>query len=250
MSKHPRDPLAEKFLRGAGPQNLGRLHTANRFRLSTCRAVSLGLLLLASGMVSLHASDALVIGLVARNRIDPTFLAAQAGARAAAVTLSERYGVRIAIEFDAPAQDDAASQVALLDQLSQRHVAGVALFCADPVVLVPPIARAVKSGIPVVTFGADAPGSARLANFGADDQTIGTQVMDALAFRLHGNGVVAVFAGQQKTPSLKARVVALRAAAARYPGITLAGIIANVETAQGVATAILQTRNGRADITG
>jgi ribose transport system substrate-binding protein len=250
MSEYPTSSVAQRRSSNAGPGILGRSAGSCGIRWAISRAVGLGLLLFASTMGALQAGEALVIGLIARNRTDPTFLAAQAGARAAAVTLGQRYGVRIAVEFDAPVQDDAASQAAVLDQLSQRHVSGVALFCADPVVLVPPIARAVQSGIPVVTFGADAPGSARLANFCADDQTIGTQVMDALAFSLHGNGVVAVFAGQQKTASLKARVIALRAAAVRYPGITLAGVIANAETDQGIATAIVQTRSGRTDITG
>ncbi|HEY7514421.1 MAG TPA: substrate-binding domain-containing protein, partial [Vicinamibacteria bacterium] len=178
------------------------------------------------------------------------FLPARRGAEDAAQALSKKHGVRIEAVWLTPSREDATVQAATIRKAVAEGMGAILVACSDAVPLTPAINEAVARGVSVMTFDSDAPASKRFAFYGADDADVGDKVMTDLARLLSEKGKVAVLAGNASAPNLRARVEAVRKAAARYPEIEIVDVVNHEETPQDAATAVLTADAAHPDLDG
>src|SRR5579863_3397373 len=190
------------------------------------------------------------IGLVAKSQGNPVFQAARVGAMDAARDLGKKYGIEIKIDWRTPNEEDAQKQAEAIEQLVLAGADGIAVSCSDANKLTDAINSAVKNGVPVATFDSDAPASKRFVTFGIDDVKCGEQVMDELAKFMDGKGTVAILAGNQNAPNLQKRVLGVKIAAKKYPGIKILNTYYHKETPQDAAAKVEQVMQANPDITG
>lgn len=201
----------------------------------------------------LHAQQArksYTIGLVAKSQSNPVFQAARVGAMDAAKDLGQKHGLNIKIDWRTPNDEDAQRQAEAIEQLVLSGVDGIAVSCSDANKLTDAINSAVRSGVPVATFDSDAPASRRFVTFGVDDVQCGAQTMETLAKEMGGKGVVAILAGNPNAPNLQKRVQGAKAAAKKYPGITIRDTYYHKETPQDAAAKVEEVMQANPDITG
>ena len=197
------------------------------------------------------APKTLRFGLVAKSQSNPVFQAARVGAEAAAADLGKRYNVTIKIDWETPADEDAAKQASNIEQLVLAGESGIAVSCSDAAKVTDAINHAVKNGIPVVTFDSDAPKSDRFAVYATDDYKCGVQIMDALGKEMGGKGVVAILAGNQNAPNLQTLAKAVREEAAKmFPNIKILDTYYHKETPADAAAKVEQVMNANPQITG
>ncbi|MBL9214425.1 MAG: substrate-binding domain-containing protein [Opitutaceae bacterium] len=208
------------------------------------------LLLLLGATLASAAPRRLTIGLVAKSQSNPVFQAARVGAEDAARELGARHNLDIRIDWRTPNEEDAQKQAEAVEQLVLAGAEGLAISCSDANKLTDAINRAVDQGVPVVTFDSDAPASKRFVTYGVDDFQCGRQTMAELARVMHGQGVVAVLAGNPNAPNLQRRVQGVRAEAARHPGITIRDVYYHKETPQDAAAKVEQVMQANPEITG
>jgi len=210
------------------------------------------LLLAASLALVARAAETrpLTLGLVAKSQGNPVFQAARMGAEDAARELSAKNNLVIKIDWRTPNEEDAQKQAEAIEQLVLAGADGIAVSCSDANKLTDAINRAVDNGVPVATFDSDAPASKRFVTYGIDDFECGRQTMEELAKTMGGKGVVAVLAGNQNAPNLQNRVRGVRAAAKKYPGLTIRDVYYHKETPQDAVARIEQVMQANPDITG
>jgi len=190
------------------------------------------------------------IGLVAKSQGNPVFQAARVGANDAAKDLGKKYGIEIKIDWRTPNEEDAQKQAEAIEQLSISGADGIAVSCSDANKLTDAINSAVKSGVPVATFDSDAPASKRFVTYAIDDVQCGERVMEELAKVMGERGVVAILAGNQNAPNLQKRVLGVKTAAKKYPGITIRDTYYHKETPQDAAAKVEQVMQANPDIAG
>jgi len=212
---------------------------------------------LAAMTLSLGAADqsaapkSLTFGLVAKSQSNPVFQAARRGAEAAAVDLGKKYGIAIKIDWRTPNDENAQQQADNIEQLVLAGANGIAVSCSDANKVTDSINRAVKNGVPVVTFDSDAPLSNRFATYGTADYECGVQIMDELGKEMGGKGVVAILAGNQNAPNLQTRAKAVREEAAKkFPDIKILDTYYHKETAADAAAKVEQVMEANPQITG
>lgn len=92
----------------------------------------------------------------------------------------------VQVQVAGPNSIDIPSLVAAIEQTAARKPAGMMVVGWDPSALVPPINKAVESGIPVVCVDADVPASKRLAFIGTDWYDLGVRQGEAMVKALAG----------------------------------------------------------------
>jgi len=170
------------------------------------------------------------LGMIAKSQGNPFFEAAHAGANDAARELGAKHGITIKIDWRTPNEEDAQKQAEMLEQLALRGADGIIISCSDALKLTDAINKAVRQGIPVVTFSGDAPASKRFVALGIDDYKCGEQTFNELAKLLDGKGTVAAIDGNPNAANLQQRAAGFRAAAKKYPDIKLLDIFYHKET--------------------
>lgn len=196
------------------------------------------------------AQKSYTLGMIAKSQGNPFFEAAHVGANDAARDLSNKNGVKINIDWRTPNEEDAQKQAEMLEQLVLRGADGIIISCSDAIKLTDAINKAVRQGIPVVTFSGDAPASKRFVALGIDDFKCGEQTFTELARLLDGKGVVAAIDGNPNAANLQKRAAGFRAAAKKYPGIKLLDIFYHKETPGDAVAKIEQVMQAHPDITG
>lgn len=123
-----------------------------------------------------------------------------------------------AIYTGAP-QADVNQEATVLEQVIAKKPAGIAVTCANPDGLKAPINKAIAAGIPVVTFDADSPASARYCYLGTSNYNAGATAARYIGKLLGGQGEVAVstVTGQLNHEQRKAGFV--ETLASEYPNI-------------------------------
>ena len=205
--------------------------------------------LLASAALASAATD-YVIGMIAKSQGNAFFEASRVGATDAARDLSAKYGVKITINWRTPNEEDAQKQADTIEQLINTGVQGIIISCSDANKLNDAINKAVGLGIPVATYSGDAPQSKRFVALGIDDFKCGEQTFEELAKLLNGKGVVAAIDGNPNAANLQQRAAGFRAAAKKYPGITLLDVFYHKETPQDAVAKIEQVMQANPNITG
>src|SRR5437773_11957767 len=115
-----------------------------------------------------EGKDAYTFGLVAKSQNNPVFQAARVGAEQAAKELSAKHGLTIKIDWRTPNEEDAQKQADMIEQLLLAGADGLIVSCSDALKLTDAINKAVRQGVPVVTFSGDAPASKRFVALGID----------------------------------------------------------------------------------
>jgi ribose transport system substrate-binding protein len=193
----------------------------------------------------------ITIGIVAKSQSNPVFQAAHQGAKDAAKELGEKYGVDITINIQTPPQEDAQKQAEAVEQLGRSGVDGIAVSCSDANTLTPAIDKAIGAGAAVMCFDSDAPRSKRFAYYGTNDGSCGKAVMDELGAVMDGKGTIAVLAGNQAAPNLRARAKAVRdEAAAKFPDIKILDTYYHPETPEQAAAEVQRQQSAHPEIQG
>jgi ribose transport system substrate-binding protein len=96
------------------------------------------------------------------------------------------YGVKTV--YTGATQYDVNQQVTALEQIIAKKPAGIAVSCMNPDAFTEPIKKAMKLGIPVVTFDADSPDSGRYSFLGTVNEDAGALAAQALAEMLGPEG--------------------------------------------------------------
>ena len=198
----------------------------------------------------LFAQKSYTFGMIAKSQGNPFFEAARVGANDAARDLSAKHGIKIQIDWRTPNEEDAQKQAEMLEQLVLRGADGIIISCSDAIKLTDAINKAVRQGIPVVTFSGDAPASKRFVSLGIDDYKCGEQTFTELAKLLDGKGIVAAIDGNPNAANLQQRSAGFRAAAKKYPGIKLLDIFYHKETPGDAVAKIEQVMQAHPDISG
>src|SRR5690242_19893267 len=170
------------------------------------------------------------LGMIAKSQGNPFFEAAHAGANDAARELGAKHGIKIKIDWRTPNEEDAQKQAEMIEQLVLGGVDGIIISCSDATKLTDAINKAVRQGIPVVTFSGDAPASKRFVALGIDDFKCGEQTFHELAKLLNDKGTVAAIDGNPNAANLQRRAAGFRKAAQAHPGIRLLDIFYHKET--------------------
>ncbi|USN98385.1 MAG: substrate-binding domain-containing protein [Phycisphaeraceae bacterium] len=193
--------------------------------------------------------DRYVIGMVAKSSTNPVYLAARAGAEAAAQEIGKDKGVQIEIVWRSPTEEDAARQYELIGELVGAKVDGIAVSCSDPALATPAIDTAMAAGVQVVTFDADAPQSDRVAFYGIDDGEAGATVFRELAAAMGEGGRVAILAGNRAAENIRSRVVGAGMELRQHPGMEIVGVFHHDETPEAANAAMIeaQTKHGPID---
>lgn len=119
--------------------------------------------------------------------------------------------------FTGPPTTDIAKQIDIIENLILQGVKGIGLSPNDPTAVKDVIARAVKRGIPVVTFDSDAPESQRMAYIGTDNKGAGKVAGETLAKIMEGKGEFAILTGGLGAHNLNLRIEGFREAIKNYP---------------------------------
>ena len=196
------------------------------------------------------AGKAIRIAMIAKSSTNPVFLSARTGAETTAKELSAKTGVPVEVSWLTPPQEDGQIQAQRIAQAVNEGASAILVSCSDAGKVTGAIDDAVARGVPVMTFDSDAPQSKRFSFYGVDDHAIGQEVMAELAKQIDGKGRVAILAGNQNAPNLRMRVDAVKAEAAKHPGITIVGTFYHMETPQDAASEVIRVNNAYPDIRG
>ena len=196
------------------------------------------------------AAHPIRIAMIAKSSTNPVFLSARTGAEATAKELSAKIGVPIEIAWLTPPQEDGQIQAQRIAQAVNEGANAILVSCSDAGKVTGAIDDAVARGVPVMTFDSDAPQSKRFSFYGVDDRRLGQDVMVELIKQLDGHGRVAILAGNQNAPNLRRRVDAVKAEAAKHPGIQIVGTFYHIETPQDAASEVIRVNNAYPDIKG
>lgn len=207
------------------------------------------LALLAATFLS-HAQKSYTFGMVAKSQGNPFFEASRVGANDAARELGAKHGLKIKIDWRTPNEEDAQKQAEIVEQLVLGGADGIIISCSDATKATDAINKAVRQGVPVVTYSGDAPASRRLVALGIDDFKCGEQTFVELARLMGGKGVVAAICGNPNAANLQQRAAGFRSAAKKYPDIKLLDIFYHKETPQDAVARIEQVMQANPNITG
>ncbi|MEW6307220.1 MAG: substrate-binding domain-containing protein [Verrucomicrobiota bacterium] len=197
-----------------------------------------------------QAQKSYTFGMIAKSQGNPFFEAARVGANDGARELGAKHGLKIKIDWRTPNEEDAQKQAEFIEQLLLSGVDGIIISCSDANKVVSAIDKAVRQGVPVVTFSGDAPASKRFVALGIDDFKCGEQTFEELAKLLNGKGTVAAIDGNPNAANLQQRAAGFRAGAKKHPGIKLLDIYYHKETPQDAVARIEQVMQAHPDITG
>jgi ribose transport system substrate-binding protein len=145
----------------------------------------------------------------------PVFDYARKGAERAAKELGN-----VEVIWRGPETGDQLKQKEILEAFITQRVDGIAISCLNGDFLTEAINRAVDSGIPVVTWDADAPNSKRLAFYGVDDKTGGRIMGEEAVKLLGGKGTVALMTSMGAT-NLQRRLDGVTEVLAKHPDIRI-----------------------------
>lgn len=138
--------------------------------------------------------------------------------RAGAEDRVKQLGGKAAFRWVGPTTTDAAAQSQIIDDLVIQGVDGICVSCNDPDALVPAINRAIREGVTVITWDADAPKSKRMTNVSID-QTVAGAEAGKLVAKMASQGKCAVLTGTPGALNLEQRVDGFRSVIDKQPGI-------------------------------
>lgn len=176
---------------------------------SIVRITIVSLLILVVGLVLLASQGAaqkkLTFAVVPKAINNPFFNEVQRGC------MDEAKKLGITCEFTGPPQTEIAPQIQVLEALVQKKVDGLAISPVDAKSVVAVIQRAMKAGMPVITFDSDAaPEAGRLAFVGTDNRAAGAE-LGKIFVKLTPNGATyGIITGGLGAQNLNQRIEGFR----------------------------------------
>jgi len=155
------------------------------------------------------AADKYKFALVPKAMNNPYFDLARDGCVARAKELGN-----VECIYRGPIDHEPATQVQIIQDFITQGVDGLAISVADADTVVRVIQQARDANIPVVTFDADAPDSARQASIVSDNKTIGIELGKLLLKQRPEGGTYALISGGPAATNLQLKVDGVREALA------------------------------------
>lgn len=124
-------------------------------------------------------------------------------------------------KFVAPVEADVAKQVSMIEGVVQQGKDGIAISPNDPSSVRGVISRAIKKGIPTITFDSDAPESERICYVGTDNFAAGKEAGKQLAKFMGGKGTVVIITGGLGALNLNQRIAGFKDALKAYPSMKI-----------------------------
>jgi ribose transport system substrate-binding protein len=158
---------------------------------------------------------------------------------AGAIKAAREY--KLEVEWNAPALEiDASRQIAILDSMINRHLAGVALAPVDRKALISSVERAQRAGIPVAIFDSDIDTNDRITYVATNNREGGRIAARALADLMLSEGKCALIGFMPGSASTMEREEGFMEEMKKYPKIQV------VQTVYGMASqanAMKETEN-------
>ncbi len=181
------------------------------------------------------ARRSLTIAWIPKAMNNPIFELGYQGALKRAGELSVRGPVDVHILYVAPVAADAAEQVRILEDVIVRGVDAIAVSCIDPVACEEPINKAVKAGIPVMTWDSDSPNSLRFTSWSIDNYRAGQVAAYLLVRAMGGKGEVALLTGVPGAYNLEERIRGFQSLISVFPDIEIVAVaVSNEDINMGV----------------
>ena len=114
-----------------------------------------------------------------------------------------------------------ADQTKIIEELILKKVDGIALSGIDPLILETIINKAVSSGIPVMCWNSDSPGSKRFTYLGMDDYEGGKKCAEVLIWYMGTSGDVAILAGTPGDKNIDMRIKGFNEFIKDYPDLNV-----------------------------
>lgn len=167
------------------------------------------------GTSNLVAAKDLRFAVISKEENNPFFLASRDGCLAAAQELE---GIQCV--FRGPPNIDVRKQDRIIEQLIEEGVDGIAVAVSQSEFLASnSIHKAIKLGIPVITYDADfskesleAQPNLRTSYIGTNDFELGKALGEQLKSHLPNGGNIIIQSGRPDSPNLNLRVMGVRAA--------------------------------------
>ncbi|MHB1034863.1 MAG: substrate-binding domain-containing protein [Pirellulales bacterium] len=206
---------------------------------------------LPSGGTKSYSTRGLTIGMIAKSQSNPVFLAARRGAETRAAEVSQDLGIKVALDWRTPNDEDAQKQAEFIEQLVAAGADGIAIACSDASKVTRTIDDAIARGVVVMCFDSDAPKTKRLCYMGTDDVDAGRQIMKEVAGILGSKpGVIAILAGNQTATNLQKRVGGAQEELAKYPNLKLKQVYYHKETPQDAYAEVESVQKANPEING
>ncbi|NPA92003.1 MAG: sugar ABC transporter substrate-binding protein [Chloroflexi bacterium] len=171
----------------------------------------------------------LTIAWIPKAMNNPIFELGYKGAVKRAAELSGHGGPDVQVLYVAPVAADAAEQVRIMEDVIVRGVDAIAISCIDPVACKYPIDKAVKAGIPVMTWDSDSPQSLRFTSWGIDNYRAGQVAAYLLVRAMGGRGKVALLTGVPGAYNLEERIRGFRSLTSVFPDIEIVAVAVSNE---------------------
>jgi len=159
------------------------------------------------------------IAVFTKNRTNPAYEAARLGADRVAKSLGAQ-----ALHFVPAKADNPEEQDALVDEALALRPDAIVFTPVHATRMNAAIGRIQASGIPLFGFVNPIPVGRCVSYVGSDDYSLGFEIAQYLFAHLQGRGEVLVISGPVASVTSIARVRAFQDAAAKHPGVRIAGI--------------------------
>jgi ribose transport system substrate-binding protein len=171
----------------------------------TLKTVLLAAVTAASLSVPAFAADTYKFALIPKAMNNPYFDLSRDGCNAEAKKLGN-----VECVYKGPVEHEPATQVQIIQDMITGGIDGLAISVADADSVTKVIQQARDAKIPVITFDADAPNSARQSNIGTDNHAMGVALGETLKKLRPEGGTYAMVSGGPAAANLQDRVQGVR----------------------------------------
>ncbi len=109
-------------------------------------------------------------------------------------------------QWTGSATSSVPEMVSAINTAVTAQVDGIATTLIDPTAFTSPVAKAIAAGIPVISYNADEPSTARLAYVGQDLMVAGEQMGDHIVSLLPNGGEIALFIATPGSANIQPRI--------------------------------------------
>jgi rhamnose transport system substrate-binding protein len=119
----------------------------------------------------------------------------------------------------------AAKEIPAIQAAISKGANALVVSASDPKALCPTLNKAIKKGVTVVTYDADAPTCRSLFINQANTADIGTSQVDLLAKEIHSKGQIAIVSATASAPNQNAWIGFMKKELKKYPNVKLVSTV-------------------------
>lgn len=120
---------------------------------------------------------------------------------------ADSLGVKLIVK--APDETNLEQQIRMMETMIKQKVDAIAIAPIDAEALAPTMNKAISSGIPVICFESDCPGTKRSTYIGSDNKQAGIELGRVIIEKLSGQGMIIVQIGMSRMSSIEQRLIAM-----------------------------------------